>query len=184
MGNGATGATDASGLSPTRNATVPLPWLILRIRLTEAQYPKKSPAEHLQIIQNEMCHTFMATEFNVAMGLIDKQKGERFVPWGYIYTEEKEWVDLGHFFTNSRAAIRYPNLPAWVLAAAGIAYEEHSRQEGETNPTRPGVGSTPILRRISFQTRLGVEFGKSLKNNVSLSQQVEEFFTKLGKGAN
>lgn len=168
---------DQSGLIPNRQDVKALEWLIQRVRETELALPDKNASEILRIVQNEMCWGFMGKQ-NIAksLDLVDSARPSRQLKWSYIYTEEAEWVDIGHFLTSARAAL--DNQSA-VVYWGGILWEVYSQYAGEQDPGEPGMGSSAFTLEDVPSNTLGIWFGSHLQEGKNLSCQLEDFFKTL-----
>ncbi|HUG94469.1 MAG TPA: RHS repeat-associated core domain-containing protein, partial [Planctomycetaceae bacterium] len=96
--------------------------------------------------------------------------------WAYLYTEEKGWIDLGHFFEAARYARWLPD--TWV-AWGGLAVELYQSFLGITQPRLPGAGSSAFSPEDLPSNALGIDFGSSLRMDQPLSTQLRAFMTPL-----
>lgn len=179
VGNGPTNETDPSGLSPTQNAVKHPSTVVNYVKMLEARNPKMSPAEVLDLFQNLMVSKFAqeAVPFAVELGLADATKKGQ-CPWVYVYSEDKGWIDMGHFLTMARLGRRYPN-NTFMIEMLGQAYEDASVEMGKKNPGVGGLGSSANTPEDAMSNKLGAAFGAGLKSDTPLSTQLEDFFSSV-----
>jgi len=177
--NSPTNATDPTGLVPNRYDTVSLAEVVRAVALMEAWNPGRSPREILELYQNRTCWQFM-NNFDAAkqLGLIDEEPLGPPMKWAYLFTEKEGWVDLGHFLTTGRATAK--GIPPLFTLLGGEFYEDYTKEIGKQNPDLPGMGSSANTFEDPISNRLGVQFGRKLKSDVPLSQQLQKFFDDLG----
>lgn len=149
------------------------------VRMLEAQNPDLGPHGILNLFQNNMCWSWMKGFPSAALlGMIDGPP-EKPIAWGYVYTERHGWIDLGHFLTMARAGAQYPNSKK-LLELLGKAYEDYTEQAGKEDPTKPGMGSSANTPEDMVSNTLGIEFGTTLRSDMPLSRQLQQFFDESG----
>jgi RHS repeat-associated protein len=174
-----TSLTDPSGLSPTQDAARFPSVVIKYVQGLEARIPKMSPAEILDLFQNMMVSEFaqQAVPFAVELGFADATKKGQ-CAWVYVYSEDKGWIDMGHFLTMARLGRRYPG-NTFMIEMLGQAYEDASVEVGKQNPEVGGLGSSANTPEDAMSNKLGAAFGAGLKADVPLSEQLAEFFKSM-----
>lgn len=171
--------TDPSGLSPTRADTRDPQVILDYVRQLEQDNPNFSPAQILDLYQNNTCFSFVEQfPFGERIGIRDGRP-TRPIPWHYVYTDSYGWIDMGHFLTMARLGRRYPTKTK-VIESFGEAYEDYTEKVGKEDRTRPGFGSSANTPEDLISNRLGANFGAGLRNDVPLSQQLQEFFDRSG----
>jgi len=174
--NSPTTTTDPGGLSPTQNAAVFPSQVINYVKGLEAKNPKMSPGEILDLFQNSMVSEFAqeAVPFAVEIGLADATKKGK-CPWVYVYSDDKGWIDMGHFLTMALLGRRYPGNTV-LIEMLGQTYEDASVEMGKQNPNVNGLGSSANTPEDAMSNKLGANFGAGLKGDVPLSQQLSDLF--------
>ena len=130
--NQPSGIVDPTGLEPTRNTAMPLNQLLEFVENLENTYPGESPEETLERLRDAIKGTQGSTGSGMGSpsgsntsasesGSTSNSSGTgNIFPWGYVYTEDVGWIDLGHF---SEAAHWANGAPDWAVSAYGYLVE-------------------------------------------------------------
>lgn len=96
----------------------------------------------------------------------------------FIYTKNKGFIDLGHFFRNAKN-------PSYGVAIGGGIALELTQFSGITKPL--GFGNQ-LSSGLSYEDLpsnvLGVQFGRNLVSDTPLSQQFSNFVNNIGGSNN
>lgn len=113
------------------------------------------------------------------LGLIDGTPDQTFT-WSYVYSRDREWIDMGHFLSMARIGAKYPERRVEAIVAS-LLYEEFSRQAGNLFPEWPGMGSSAYTPEDMKSNGMGFAFafGSKLVSNIPLSEQLRKFFDDI-----
>lgn len=190
VGNGATNYGDPGGKMPNQQDAMTIDEFIEYVKQIEESHPDESPAQHLVRLRDAIkggtrgsCSGGSGSNRSAASTPSGSGKSSATgsppndpngnVPWGYIYTEEKGWIDVAHF---TEAARYSKSIGSGATEAGGYLVEV---QQGMMPGTRGG-GSSSFTPEDLPSNGAGAAFGCEFNQDEKLSDQLRKYFNKLG----